>query len=152
MNTQASILVLLTICIINVIKADPCSHTEYFMLDDHTRNVNYGFDNYCCDYSGDIERSPDWAGPNWYRMVGPAGTMLSEIATQAYHCNAGETGWLNGVHPTMEDGTVTRSVCFTKNEDTCRYQTEIQVRNCGFFFVYFLPDVNLCSLRYCSSF
>ena len=113
--------------------------------------MNYGFDGeYNCDYSGDIERSPDWAGPNWYRMIEPAGTRLSESATEAYHCNTGETGWLNGVHPEMEEGTVTRSVCFTKNGDTCRYQAEIQVRNCGSYFLYFLPDVGLCALRYCS--
>ena len=52
----------------------------------------------------------------------------------------------------LSDGTVTRTVCFNgyDPQDPCFENTEIQVRNCGTYFLYYLPDTPLCMARYCS--
>ena len=53
MDFQARVLVLLTMCIINGIKAGPCTDIGYYTLDDSTRNVNYGDpDGGICDLFG----------------------------------------------------------------------------------------------------
>jgi hypothetical protein len=83
--------------------SDPCQDIEYFILNDDTRNVNYGHVSYgFFDNSGYGNTSPDWRGSNWYRMVSPAGTMIPESVIESYHCNTYRTGWLNGVHPTIQ--------------------------------------------------
>ena len=48
------------------------------------------------------------------------------------------TGWLNGTNPTMLDETVTRTVCFNWLGNTCYHETEIQIRNCGDYLLYYL--------------
>ena len=131
---------------------DSCSEIDYFTLNDASRNVNYGKDNYLfCDVFGYDATSPDWHGPNWYRIAGPAGTMITETITEKYHCNTYRTTWLNGVHPTMQDETVTRTICINVDGITCDKEVHIQIRNCGSYFLYNLPDVpNHYYARYCT--
>lgn len=66
-------------------------------------------------------------------------------------CNTRATGWLNGNHPTVADGQVTRQVCFHWSSNCCYWSTNIQVRNCGEYFVYLLSGTPACSLRYCGT-
>ena len=67
-------------------------------------------------------------------------------------CNTRATGWLNGNHPTVADGQVTRQVCFHWSSNCCYWSTNIQVRNCGEYFVYLLNGTPVgCSLRYCGT-
>ena len=66
-------------------------------------------------------------------------------------CNTRATGWLNANHPTVADGQVTRQVCFHWNSNCCYWSTNIQVRNCGEYFVYLLSGTPGCSLRYCGT-
>ena len=64
-------------------------------------------------------------------------------------CQSGMSGWLNGTHPLIAGDLVTRTVCFARYRKTCSQKIEIQVRNCGDFFVYYLPNVKKCTMRYC---
>ena len=62
-------------------------------------------------------------------------------------------GWLNGTHPTISEETVDRRVCFNFNGDFCKIQTDIQIKNCGSYFLYYLKDVIIdwpYNYRYCS--
>ena len=129
---------------------DPCSDMEYFPLYDGTRNVNYNDVDNFCDASNHNYTSHDWHGPNWYRMFSPAGSKIPETPVAADHCNTAATGWLNGAHPTILDETVNRTVCFNYSENTCPYENEIKIRNCGDYFLYYLPEVPGCYARYCS--
>ena len=89
----------------------------------------------------------------WYRFQGAAGTKMAMSCVPTSRCNTHATGWLNGVHPTVEDGRVTRQVCFNWGSNCCYWSINIQVRNCGDFFIYQLsgtPPENPCYLRYCS--
>ena len=131
------------------------------ILDDATRNVNYGNEVYCDTLDDHIlwdenYKSPDWKGPGWYRMMGKAGTQLPEHDVEPRHCGTFATGWLSGIHPTAVGEIVDRTVCFHSSgiDDSCRYQTQIQVINCGNFYLYNLrdmtEDIKRCDLRYCS--
>ena len=42
----------------------------------------------------------------WYRFVGAAGTKMPTTRVPAYRCGTHWSGWLNGSHPTVEDGEV----------------------------------------------
>ena len=97
--------------------------------------------------------SPDWVGSGWYRVTGQAGTSLS---THAYDGNAndGTCGtWfgshVTGTHPSTVGQTGTMKICFTLNCNGS-YKHDIEVTNCGSFYVYKLTGISACSLRYCT--
>ncbi|EDO41794.1 predicted protein [Nematostella vectensis] len=87
----------------------------------------------------------------WYRFVGPAGTRLSESSLNPTTCGTRRPGWMKGTHPSMRDGDVTRTVCFSWAGNPCFGATvDIRVRNCGEFYVYELVPTVPCS-RYCGA-
>ena len=88
----------------------------------------------------------------WYRFVKNAGTSLPEICPPTNRCKANAPGWLNGKHPTVEDGEVTRTVCFNKDGSCCWQTRQVNIYNCSGFYVYKLPPTHRCSLRYCSTY
>ncbi|XP_020628524.1 pancreatic secretory granule membrane major glycoprotein GP2-like isoform X2 [Orbicella faveolata] len=67
-----------------------------------------------------------------------------------YRCNTNAPGWLNGGHPLVADGKVTRQVCFHWSSNCCHSSTNIDVRNCGSFYVYHFRGTPGCS-GYCGS-
>ncbi|CAH3188038.1 unnamed protein product [Porites lobata] len=67
-------------------------------------------------------------------------------------CNTAATGWLNGGHPTVADGQVNRTVCFHYvTSGCCEWSTNIKVRNCGSYYVYYLSGTPTCNLGYCGT-
>ena len=66
-------------------------------------------------------------------------------------CGTHAPGWLNGSHPSVADGAVQRQVCYHWSSGCCQWQNDIQVRNCGGFYVYKLKPTRFCSLRYCGN-
>ena len=87
--------------------------------------------------------------PGWYRFNSTAGSKMPTACVPKYMCNTDATGWLNGVHPTLQDGVVRRNVCFHWNGNCCNWALTIKVRNCGLFYVYQLVKTPACHLRYC---
>lgn len=87
--------------------------------------------------------------PGWYRFNGTAGSKIPSNCVAKSMCNTDATGWLNGAHPTLQEGVVSRKVCFHWGSNCCNWAVTIQVRNCGLFFVYKLVDPGHCHLRYC---
>ena len=122
---------------------------EYEILDDATRNFEYG-DGIYCDDSIDSDTSPDWKGPGWYRMMSPAGTKMLEVTIPDYKCGTHATGWLNGTHPDLLGETVDRTVCFNWASNSCTWSSSVKVKNCGGYFLYYLPKAPNCQLRYCA--
>merc|ERR1711988_1549241 len=54
----------------------PGECSSYSILDDATRNINHGLEEYC-DYYGKSYTSPDWDGDDkWYRFTGQAGVKM----------------------------------------------------------------------------
>ena len=121
----------------------PCS-TEcqnYETLNSADRNVNY-YTTPTCD---------NGLGPGWFRFEGAAGTRMTTSCPPENRCNAHAPGWLNGGHPSVAEGKVTRQVCFRFISECCTDTTNIQVRNCGSFYVYFFNGTPWCSARYCGT-
>ena len=65
-------------------------------------------------------------------------------------CGTVNSGWLNGAHPTVEDGEVRRSVCFSDGHAGCKHPKYISVKNCGSYFIYKLVPPT-CYSRYCGT-
>ena len=87
----------------------------------------------------------------WYRFSGAAGNQMADSCVKMYHCATDAPGWLRASHPTVAEGSVQRTVCFTSNFSCCAYSSKISVRNCGGFYVYKLEKPPHCFLRYCGN-
>ena len=122
--------------------ADPCYHYEN--LSEANRKIDYitPLGSELCDY-----RLP--AG--WYRFVGAAGTKLPTTHVLAHRCGTDWSGWLKGAHPTVEDGEVQRTVCFSDRSTGCQGSKSILVKNCRSYFIYKLFPPRSCFSRYCGT-
>ena len=108
--------------------------------------------NYTCDRDDLV--------PGWYRFQGAAGDQMADKCVPIDHCGTRWPGWLNGTHPTVAEGVVTRTVCYhygyyyyswSRPYHCCYRRQQIRVRNCGAFFVYELQKPPRCDLRYCGN-
>ena len=116
------------------------SLTDAYRNVDSSNNLNFG-----CDKR---------IGPGWFRFQGAAGTRMPTSCPPKYRCNTNVPGWLNGVHPTVASGEVTRKVCFHWGKSCCYFSINIKVKNCGSFYVYYFdstPNNGQCHLRYCGT-
>ena len=117
---------------------------NYQVLADASRNVNHGANPLLCD---------NHLTPNWYRFQGAAGVKMVSSCPQTSRCGTHATGWLSGDHPSVEEGKVTRKVCFSWS-NCCTWSIDIQVMNCGDFYIYYIdgtPREHQCHLRYCGT-
>ena len=87
--------------------------------------------------------------PAWYRFAGAAGDKMPTSCVPKRRCGTHAPGWLNGSHPTVREGIVTRPVCYHWGSRCCNWKNDIQVQNCGAFYVYRLVKPPVCWLRYC---
>ena len=100
----------------------------------------------------------------WYRFWGAAGHRMLEKCPviddkKVFPCGAYHHAWLNTTNPVPLDGTVNRTLCISDIVSCqCRsgLSRQIQMRNCGSYFVYKLKGLNdICSgnlannARYC---
>ena len=117
---------------------------EYRELNDARRKVTYAAVRpYKCD---------DSIIPGWYRMVEPAGKRIPTKCPGNTMCGTARPGWMNGVHPAVEDGVVSRKVCFSTRNSCCYKSLWIKVRSCGTFYVYYLRGIpNVCPESYCAT-
>ena len=104
-------------------------------------------------YTNGVSNCDDGIGPGWFRFEGSAGTRMPTSCPPYYRCGTCATGWLNGGHPTVADGQVSRQVCFHWTSGCCEWSTNIKVRNCGSYYVYYLSGTpsGHCYLRYCGT-
>ena len=89
----------------------------------------------------------------WYRFQGAAGDRMPDKCVLRFRCGTTNPGWLNGTHPTIADGVVTRTVCFSGMEDCClrRKVNIIKVKNCSSYYVYELQRPSWCNFSYCGN-
>ncbi|XP_062892816.1 mucin-5AC-like [Mobula hypostoma] len=111
---------------------DPCvTHT---VLDQSWRSTNC----YHTECTSGQWMSDGNLEVRWYRFNSSGGWKIPETVVPQGHCSGETPGWLNGPHPNVGEGEVTRTVCFTVGEDTCYWSLEIKVKNCSGYFVYWL--------------
>ena len=114
---------------------------NYQSLTGSDRKITYGNQNTVCDRG--IH--------GWYRFEGAAGTRMPTSCPPKQRCNTHASGWLNGAHPTVADGQVTRTVCFHWGSNCCNWSRSVKVINCSDYYVYYITGTPTCSLRYCST-
>ena len=114
---------------------------DYKSLTGAGRKITYGNPNKVCDKGL----------KGWYRFEGAAGTRMPTSCPPKHRCNTHASGWLNGAHPTVADGQVTRTVCFHWGSNCCNWSSSVKVINCGGYYVYYITRTPTCYLRYCST-
>jgi uromodulin len=125
----------------------PRECSNYTLLDNKDRNIKYRGGSLLCDKG---------ISTGWYRFGGHAGTQLSTTCVPRNRngnkliCRAHVVSWLNGTHPSVSDGKVTRTVCFSWSK-CCSWKKDIEVLNCGFFYIYKLVSIRVCYFRYCGT-
>ncbi|XP_078521220.1 uromodulin-like [Lissotriton helveticus] len=129
---------------------DPCEN--YATLNDYWRSSSFGVSFYNCDYY--------FYG--WYRFTGSGGVRMPETCVEPYRCNTAAPVWLNGIHPAVEDGIVSRTACASWYDwwywwyfsySCCVWSSTVQVRQCpAGFYVYKLQSTpqGQCTLSYCT--
>ena len=118
-------------------------------MDDAKRSRNYPNDNGFASPKCDSKVEGDWKGSDsWYRFQEPAGTQLADSIVPKNHCGTHATGWLNGTHPAVLGENVIRQVCFNWNK-SCDWNTNVEIKNCGGYYLYKLKVTPSCSLKFC---
>ena len=96
------------------------------------------------------QRAPDnIVDGKWHRLIGNSGTKIPDSCVPMRRCGTHAPGWLNGIHPQLQEGQVNRKVCYHWSSRCCNWQNNIKVRSCGDFYVYNLIKPPHCWLRYC---
>lgn len=122
--------------------------TEYKDLADGTRSASHVIHNQVSaqNDNGIDERT-------WYRFVDKttwSPMQLPGSCTEPWACGTQSSGWLRGGHPSMEEGVVLRTVCFSWNSNCCFAELKAQVRKCYGYYVYKLqPTPSEVKTRYC---
>ena len=125
---------------------NPCSRGKYKLLNKYDRLVgNKDQSSVKCDQR-------DVALPGWFRFTGAAGDRMPTKCPETKRCGTHASGWLNGKHPSVADGIVSREVCYHWSKNCCRRKNKINVKNCGAFYLYELQKPPACSLRYCGEY
>ncbi|KAM9208171.1 uromodulin [Dugong dugon] len=118
--------------------ADPCQ--EHRTLDEYWRSAAYGA-GYTCDLSLN----------GWYRFVGQGGVRLPETCVPVLRCNTAAPMWLNGTHPSSDEGIVNRTACAHWSRHCCQWDAPVQVKACaGGYYVYNLVAPPECHVAYCT--
>ncbi|XP_035297204.1 pancreatic secretory granule membrane major glycoprotein GP2 isoform X2 [Cricetulus griseus] len=121
---------------------DPCQN--YTILDDPTRSTE----------NKEVSEECDGHLQGWYRFVGEGGVKMPETCVDIQRCHTSAPMWLNGSHPFLGDGIVSRTACAHWSENCCFWESEVQVKTCseetGNYYVYRLQGTPECSLRYCT--
>lgn len=142
------------------IEIDHCQEPFHAILNDPTRNFEK------TTFAGAITdniasgKHSDWKGTGWYRIMSPAGTQLySSKIDYGRSCGSFKNGYYLGKYPQDKGSVVKGEVCFgfdngSIKDDTCVQRTDIKIKNCGEFYIFFLKDVgchqNPCYARYCT--
>ncbi|XP_067219929.1 uncharacterized protein [Chanodichthys erythropterus] len=122
---------------------DPCYN--YNTLDEPRRSTSNSYYYGMCDYN------VKWNG--WYRLfIRGQNAQMPESCVNQNMCGTEEPFWLNGSHPQLEDGVVTRQVCVSSWRGCCGYTSHpIQVKACpGSYYVYEFVRPMFCGV-YCAS-
>ena len=123
------------------LSADVCQfHT---VLEDYDRDVkNQTLSGHVkCDHN---------LNSGWYRFLNISGITMPTTCPPLYTCGTRCPGWLRGDHPTVDEGEVMRTVCFSKRLGRCcEVVFFIRVKNCSSFYVYRLLPLDKCPYRYC---
>uniref|UniRef100_A0A3B1J5K9 UMOD/GP2/OIT3-like D8C domain-containing protein n=1 Tax=Astyanax mexicanus TaxID=7994 RepID=A0A3B1J5K9_ASTMX len=87
----------------------------------------------------------NWNG--WYRLLYYGMNIrMPESCTNYGRCGTSITFWLNGSHPQISDGIISRQACGSWTRGCCEFYVSIQVKACpGNYYVYEFINPNFCN-------
>ncbi|XP_056012794.1 von Willebrand factor D and EGF domain-containing protein-like [Ostrea edulis] len=140
-------MVLLLLCSLALALAqDPCSRGNHNLISEPHRSSQFQpevTDHLLCD---------NGLTAGWY-VFDNNDEMPTSCVTQ-YHCGTHFPLWMQGSHPSQADGIVHRKACSniygSSSHTCCDFSLDIQVKNCGSFYVYYLQTVPACAMAYCA--
>ena len=110
------------------LSADVCQF--HSVLEDYDRDINY-------QTPPGHEKFDNNLNYGWYRFLNISGITMPTTCPPRLTCGTAYPGWLKSDHPTVEEGEVSRTVCFSRHSSLCCYYSyNIWVRNCTSFYVY----------------
>jgi Notch-like protein len=125
------------------ISTRPSQCDAYTTIDDPTRNI--------LQTTGtNTDTNFFSSGPRWVRFEGAGGTQIPTNPVPIYRCGTSASGWYSSGMPTVPDTTVNGTVCYTWSANNCSFSNQIQVTNCGSYYVYYLSTPPTSNLRYCT--
>lgn len=147
MGTRHLPLLALSSCLVIAVHAqDPCAQGNHHLIYELHRSTQFQpepTDRLLCD---------DGLRAGWY-VFNNNDEMPTSCVTQ-YHCGTHYPLWMQGTHPSLAEGIVQRKACSNIHGSTsqtcCDFSLDIQVKNCGTFYVYNLQTVPACSMAYCA--
>ena len=93
------------------------------------------------------------AEDTWYRFLSEAGGEMATTMPKRNRCGTYIPIWMNGSHPTVADGVVTREACagvpIWSARPNCSVSYNIKVRNCSGYYIYQLKNTEQCYKAYC---
>ncbi|XP_078062394.1 uncharacterized protein LOC144488233 isoform X2 [Mustelus asterias] len=138
-----TLLLILGFLITDPALTDPCK--DHTVLDDTWRSTD-------CkrkEYSGK-GKCDEQLNEGWYRFKSSGGWKIPETRVAPGHCSTHRSGWLQGSHPTLEQGEGSGTVCFNWDGNPCSWAREIKIKNCSSYFVYELKPTPGCEAAYCT--
>ncbi|CAC5411146.1 unnamed protein product [Mytilus coruscus] len=95
---------------------------------------------YLIDLASDQAISDDYLDPGWYRPFSSNGDNMPTSPPGNMHCGTIYPIWLNGTLPTYDDSNVSREACVQTENDICEESIDVEIRNCGGYYIYFLQE------------
>ena len=122
----------------------------YWTIDDNTRRKSFT--------ASRRSKNDYYLAEGWYRFISGK-QMSTSCSYRTTHCDTSYAGWLQGSHPSVKEGVVSRKVCFGNTGSrgyssycSCQYSTYIKVRNCGSLYIYKLKPTPNQNCRYCTEY
>ena len=139
------------LCFIHVVLlGNPCEIDDYKDLNQGDRSESYKDATDKCDGE---DLKDEWH--YWYIVSGNAGNALATNNAPAQgSCGTTNRLYLKDNHPSLSDGEVTLRLCIAEGNKACKYESSIQVINCGSFYLYKLFNYGECGSkpwRYCTN-
>ena len=82
----------------------PSECNQHKILNDSDRHSDFGRGDRKCD---------NHLTEDWYRFSAGAGTSIPTHCLPHHRCGTDLPGWMDGAHPTVDEGVVSRKVCFS---------------------------------------
>ena len=123
---------------------------QYNILNEKERNHMFKTQSgqYWCDGVDPIRKVANGlvpVGTEWWLQQEQKYQKLLKVPTNAEH--------VQGSHPVNNLEVVTRKVCFSYQSGSsspCTWTSEIKVKNCITYFLYYLVDTPICNIGYCA--
>ncbi|XP_033633572.1 uncharacterized protein LOC117295114 [Asterias rubens] len=119
---------------------DACDDDLYTVLDDERRNSGFS-----SMHVVSTELLSDHSlQEGWYRFMGNAGTRMPTECVPMGMCATRYPVWMDGRLPANRNNAVVTGCINTEEDGCCNVRIRIVVRNCGAFYIYYLPRLPRC--------